>query len=648
LQQDKGHVSGTAARESVVRRDQKWTQSDVDVNVKQERNMSTAESTVAARQSAASSTRVDPITASTIQGALDNIAIEMGFKLMRMAYSSIIRESEDFGAALCDVEGRQLCECAMSTPLQSGPIPGYVRGIIALLKEREQTVAPGDVIIHNDSYRGASHSPDIAFCVPVFRGEQLVGFSVTTAHHLDIGSANPGTCGNTECVDIFAEGLQFRALKVYDRGVRNDVVWQLIRDNVRVPDLVVGDMEAQIAACHVGATRYLELLDRFGSATFALAVEDLFDSAERQMRAQIAKIPDGTYSAKGCVDGFLGKPDPALHMLPLAVSVIVKGSELTVDLTGTAAQLNNYSVNMPLVGTVDVAIWLTLRSILLDSEIHGKVPQNHGLYRPIKITAPLGTLVNPTFPAPTMARATGGNMLADTLMRALAPVLPEQVSAGVANVKAVVFTGVDATQPWVHIEIYEGSYGGRAGLDGLDSVDTLYANTRNNPVEDIESHVPLRVLRYELRESDTCAPGQWRGGCNSIKEVELLSAGFIAVEGDGHAHASWGFDGGCDGALAKTLLTRASGDRVELPSMLNAIPVARGDRIAVVGGTGGGYGPPTARDPDCVRADVLDGLVSREQAEGAYGVVLSDDLRIDRAATERRRAGMPAAAHGQT
>ena len=219
---------------------------------------------------------IDPVTASVIQGALETIAIEMGYKLMRMSYSSIIRESEDFGAALCDAEGRQLCESKQSTPLQSGPIPGYVRGILRQFAERGEEIKPGDVIMHNDAYAGASHGPDVGFCVPVFHQGELVGFSVTTAHHLDIGALAPGSCGIVEAVDAYAEGLQFKALRVYNAGERNDAIWQILRDNIRVSDLVVGDMEAQVAAARIGADRFKELLDRYGIDTVQAASEALF------------------------------------------------------------------------------------------------------------------------------------------------------------------------------------------------------------------------------------------------------------------------------------------------------------------------------------------------------------------------------------
>ncbi|MEA2263494.1 MAG: N-methylhydantoinase, partial [Acidobacteriaceae bacterium] len=176
---------------------------------------------------------IDPVTAQVIWGSLESIAIDMGHKLTRMSYSSIIRESEDFGAALLDVDCQQLCESAFSTPLQLGPIPGYVRGIKQIFGERDEEFLPGDVIMHNSPYHGASHGPDVAFCVPVFRGEQLIGFSVTTAHHLDIGALVPGSCGIVDAADAYAEGLQFKAIKVYEKGVRNRQVWNFLKDNIR-------------------------------------------------------------------------------------------------------------------------------------------------------------------------------------------------------------------------------------------------------------------------------------------------------------------------------------------------------------------------------------------------------------------------------
>jgi N-methylhydantoinase B len=376
-------------------------------------------------------------------------------------------------------------------------------------------------------------------------------------------------------------------------------------------------------------------VDRYSLPVLTAAVDDLFDYSERLMRQEIEKIPDGIYSATGRIDGFLGTDDPALKNLPICVTVTVKGSDMTIDLAGTAPQVDGHAINMPFVGTVDVALWLTIRSILLDSELIGNIPQNDGLFRPIHIVAPRGCIANPIFPAPTIARFAPGNIVADTLMKALAPAVPEKVCAGVANLKAITFTGFTGESQWVHIEIFEGSYGGRYGKDGMDSVDTLYANTRNNPIEDIETHVPLRVTRYEFRE-DACGAGRWRGGWNSVKEVEFLTDGSLSVEGDGHANAPWGFAGGSVGHPSRLDLMKQDGAVQALPSMLPTISVSRGNKVRATGGIGGGYGNPLDRAEEAVLNDVLDGYLTTEDAARRFGVVIEQG-RVDSQATQRWR-----------
>ncbi len=586
----------------------------------------------------AQSCAIDSITASVVQGALENIAVEMGYKLMRMSYSSIIRESEDFGAALVDANGRGLAESAQSTPLQSGPIPGYIRGILKALHGRGDTVRPGDVIMHNDAYGGASHGPDVAFAVPVFHEGQLVAFAATTAHHLDIGALSPGSCGIVDAIDAYAEGLQFKAIKVYDRGVRNDAVWQLLRDNIRVSDLVVGDMEAQIAASRIGAERLAALIERYGYERFTAACTAVMDYAERLMRQAIAALPDGDYTASTMIDGFLDSPDPQKRHLPIVATVKVRGEEIEVDLTGTAGQVPDRPINMPFEGTVDVAVWLTIRSVLLDTAVCGHIPVNDGLLRPIRITAPLGSLANPVFPAPTIARFCPGNQVADTVMKALAQALPGQVSAGISNLKVIAFSGLQHGKQWVHMEIFEGSYGGRGGLDGMDAVDTLYANTRNNPIEDIESHLPLRVSRYELREGGIGA-GEWRGGLGSVREFAYLSDGGASVEGEGHAFAPWGLGGGKPGSPAELRLVRQDGSVEMLPSKVPHMRIRAGERFTCIGPAGGGYGEPHLRDSALVRDDVADGLLSNEAARRDYGVALTPSGTVDETETARLRSG---------
>lgn len=582
--------------------------------------------------------RTDPVTAAVIQGALQTIAIEMGYKLMRMSYSSIIRESEDFGAALTDADGNQIAESLQSTPLQSGPIPGYVRNVIDVMKQRGDVFRPGDVIMHNDPYGGASHGPDIALIVPVFHDGDLIGFSATTAHHLDVGALSPGSCGIVDALDVYAEGLQFKAIKVWDAGKRVDAVWQILTDNVRAPGMVVGDMEAQVAAGRIGAERFAELVARHGAATVHDASLQMMEHSERMMRAAIAALPDGTYSATTLIDGYLDDPDPKRRDLPITVTLTVEGDELTVDLTGTADQVPDRPINMPFVGTVDIAIWLTVRSVLLDSDVHGYIPQNSGLTRPIHIIAPKGCLANPKFPAPVIARFTPGNQLADTVMKALAQAAPEQVSAGIGNLKVIAFSGLRDETHWVHMEIFEGSYGGRFSRDGMDAVDTLYANTRNNPIEDIESHLPMRVTRYELREG-TAGPGKWRGGFGAIRAFQFLEPGGFSVEGEGHAHQPWPFRGGNPGTTAALDLAHTARETESLPSKVPYHPTEAGDTFIAYGASGGGYGPAAERDPTRVLDDVLDDLITIEAAKRDYGVVIRDRA-VDLQATAALRAKM--------
>ncbi|MDR3495992.1 MAG: hydantoinase B/oxoprolinase family protein [Ancalomicrobiaceae bacterium] len=582
------------------------------------------------------SSRVDPVTGAVIQGALESIAVEMGHKLMRMSYSSIIRESEDFGTALTDATGRQLCECKMSTPLQSGPIPGYIRGILKELAARGETVEPGDVIMHNDPYGGASHGPDVAFVVPVFLDGTLIGFSATTAHHLDIGAQTPGSTGIVDAVDTYAEGLQFKAIKVIERGRRNEQVWKLLRANIRASALVVGDMEAQVRTSEIGAERFLALVRHYGLKTVMDAFEDLLDYSERLMRKAIADLPDGQYSALTHIDGYLDDPDPAYRDLPIKVTLTVEGDTITVDLTGTAPQVSDRPINMPLVGTVDIAIWLTLRSILLDSIVYGSIPQNEGLTRPIRIVAPRGSLANPIFPAPVIARFCPGNQLADTVMKALAQAVPAQVSAGIGNLRVIAFSGIENERQWVHMEILEGSYGGRFRSDGMDAVDTLFANTRNNPIEDIESHLPIRVERYQLRDH-AAAAGRTRGGVGSVREFTFLADGAFSVEGDGHKFEPWGHDGGGAGRTASLRFVHARGEIEHLPSKVRFHKTRKGDRLISEGPCGGGYGNPFERDPDQVLGDVLEGFIDAEGAARDYGVAIVGQA-IDRAATAKLRA----------
>ena len=307
-----------------------------------------------------------------------------------------------------------------------------------------------------------------------------------------------------------------------------------------------------------------------------------------------------------------------------------------VDLTGTAPQVPDRPINMPLEGTADIAIWLTIRSVLLDTEIHGHIPVNAGPDPADHHRRAQGVPGQPDLPRPDHRPLLPRQPARRHGDEGAVAAMPGNVSAGIGNLKVIAFSGLKDETHWVHMEIFEGSYGGRLGKDGMDAVDTLYANTRNNPIEDIETHLPLRVLRYELRE-DVAGAGKWRGGLGSVREFTFLSDGGASVEGEGHRYRPWGFLGGSEGMPAKLDL-RTRQHHAALPSKVPHMDIAKDGRFVCYGPAGGGYGNPLERDPAKVADDVLDEVISVETALKDYGVVVSAKGAVDEAATTHQRA----------
>ncbi|MEP4104566.1 MAG: hydantoinase B/oxoprolinase family protein, partial [Nitratireductor sp.] len=459
---------------------------------------------------------VDPITLQVIGGALHSIADQMGTVLYRMSYSSIIRESQDLGAGLFDRDYNTLCE-SDSTPMHIGSLPGYLRGIEKSIPLDQWQ--PGDVVIHNHPYFGASHSPDIAIVMPVFFEDELVGFSANTAHHIDIGAATPGLI--MDIPDVYAEGMLLNGIKLFEAGKRNDTMWKYIRDNTRVPSQVMNDLEAQIASAELGVARFQQLMEKYGRATVLRATRQLMDYTENMLRREIAKIPDGEYVAEGFLD------DDGRNRgvtLPLKVTVRVAGDAVEVDLTGSSAQVPT-AYNVPFEGSTKVACFFAFRALLLDTYTHSEyIPQNEGSFRPVKVTAPLGSIFNPIAPAAAEARFAQIQRIVDLIIKALAPVLPDKCTAGNAAVLSfAAYSGVrESGDYWVFLEVNEAAMGGRPQSDGPDTIEELMRNTRNNPLEDLGMHLPLICDRYEIRDDAAPGAGKFRGGAGVVKSQRFL------------------------------------------------------------------------------------------------------------------------------
>ena len=575
---------------------------------------------------------IDAVTIRVLGGAFATIAREMAHTLYRMSNSSIIRESEDIGCGIFDAVGRELCESETS-PMHIGSLPSYIRGFMGKLGD---CIEDGDVIIHNHPYHGASHTPDLAVAIPIFLEGKLLGFAACTAHLIDTGAAAPGL--NIDLIDIFAEGTLYNGIKLYERGVLNQSVWAILQDSVRTPEDNASDIQAMISASRLGRDRYLKLIGRYGLNTVLGAAEYWMDYSERRLRTEIAAIPDGDYSSVSWLDHDGRNLDQPLKV---AVTVRKRGNDIVIDLTGSADEVET-GFNVPFEGSLKVGCYYAIRTLFLDqATTEDFVPQNEGIFRPVAVVAPLGSIFNPRFPRACSARMAQIQRVIDCIIRAVAPVMPQQVTAGnAATVMSVSYSGFDRQrdQYWVCVEVNEGSYGGRARKDGLDAIDNLMANTRNVPCEEIELHFPLRVERYELRPEAPGA-GRFRGGSGHVRDVRFLVDGFFSCNGDRVMEAPRGLFGGSDGLGARLVFNPGSGNEAEWPSKLSGRKVKAGDVIRVVGPSSGGYGDPFVREPALVLRDYLDGIINARDARESYGVVIDATGHcIDELATGRLRS----------
>ncbi|WP_312528204.1 hydantoinase B/oxoprolinase family protein [Paracoccus sp. (in: a-proteobacteria)] len=584
-------------------------------------------------------TQVDPITLQVIRGAFETIAEEMGHVLYRMSFSSIIRESQDLGAGLFDINFNTLCE-SESTPMHIGSIPGYLRGIAETLEDGEWY--EGDVVVHNHPYFGASHTPDLAIVVPIFYQDRLIGFAGNTAHHVDIGAATPGLI--IDVPDVYAEGMLFAGTKLYRKGQPNNAMWNYIRRNSRAAGQLVMDIEAQVASARLGAKRFVELVEKYGESVVFNAANQLMDYAERLTRARISDIPDGDYVAEGWLDDDGRNRD---QRLKVKVTLRVRGDEVEVDLTGSADQTPT-AYNVPFEGSTKVAAYAAFRKLLLDAATSDmRAPSNEGSFRPITVTAPLGSIFNPKAPASAEARFTQCNRMIDLIIRALAPVMPETVIAGSsASISFAAYSGVRPSGDyWVFLEVNEGAYGGRPRSDGPDAIDNLMANTRNNPLEDLAMHLPMICDRYELRDDAFPGAGEFRGGIGVVKSQRVLTPGFITHESERHTEAPWGIFGGTEGATGRCVIYNAKTPEEprEMYSKFSGLAVEADDVMAYYSPNGGGYGNPLKRPAQKVLEDVLDGFYSADHARQVYGVSVDlESETVDMAETAKLRAKLAA------
>jgi N-methylhydantoinase B len=544
--------------------------------------------------------RFDPVTLEVVRNRLDMIAEEMQLTLLRSSCSPIVKEGLDASASLFTVDGVTLAQaCAIPIHLAT-LIPA-----VAEIRRRfpPETMREGDIFILNDPYAGGTHLPDIALIVPVFAAGRLIALAATMTHHQDVGGLAAGSVP-TNATEIYQEGLRLPAVAWARGGIFDETLTAVLRANVRIPDVFIGDLHAQVAACRVGAIRLAEAAARHGDTTLLAAFALLIERSEAMTRAALRAMPEGTWTAEDWLDNDGIALDTPLR---IAVSATVRGGAIHFDLTGSSPQARG-PVNAVPSGSLAAACF-AVRAVT-----DPQIPNNGGCFRPITLTLPEGSIVNPRLPAPVNARSATIKRITGCMLAALAGAVPERMPAPSAGELLVMAFGGQWSdgRPFVTGELLAGGSGAGPGYDGVDAIETDATNCMNLPAEAMELEAPIRIRRWSLRRGSGGA-GTFRGGLGQVKEYEVLDAVAAPLSfshrGERHAIAAQGLAGGGSGARAVSTIHRADG-RVETIRSKCVTALAPGDRVVVETAGGGGWGDARRRDASAAASDVANGKVA--------------------------------------
>ena len=553
------------------------------------------------------SNELDPIAVEVIRNKLEGIANEMQHSLLRSAFSPIVKEGLDASASLFTLGGETLAQ-SISIPIHLGTLIPIVGEI--LKRNPVETLAEGDIFIMNDPYLGGTHLPDIAIIMPVFVDGRLLGLSATMAHHQDVGGMTPGSVP-TNATEIFQEGIRIPPLKLASAGKIDENLMQILRLNVRLPDLFMGDINAQIAACNVGRRRLRELCANYDHQFLSAVFKSLLDRSEVMTRDALGRIPAGEYHYTDYLDNDGIVIDERIR---ISVTVIVDNGEITFDFDQTSAQVKG-PLNCVPSGSLSAACFAV--RVLTGSDI----PTNGGCFRPIHLKLPEGSIVNPREPAAVNARTSTIKRIAGCMVGAFQQVLPDKITADSASEMLILQFGGQHRdgRRFVVGELIASGSGAGIRSDGIDVIETDASNCMNLPVEALELEAPVRVHRFGLRR-DSGGPGEYRGGLGVVREYEILDAEIkLTHRGERHYCAARGCHGGQEGARSFSTIIRASGSEEVIPSK-RVTELTRNDRLIIETAGGGGYGPPSKRSRERVLADILDGKISRKAAVEIYGL----------------------------
>lgn len=563
---------------------------------------------------------LDAIGLHVLHNALTNIAAEMAIVMMKTSYSTIFNEGLDFSTMLLDRGGNIIAERNFA-PAMMGAVNYTLRWTLEELGE--EFFQPGDVVVHNDPYRGNCHIPEHMLMKPIFVEGELIGFAGAIGHLAEVGGKAPGSFAS-DATDVYQEGLRLPPVKLLEGGRYNKQLWRVILANHRTPRNSWGDFHAMIGALNIGERRLTELVGRYDLATVVEGAHLLIDYTERRLRAEIAELPEGSFAASLTVedDGVGTEP------FDVQVKLVIKDGRIIADFTGSSPQVRG-----PMNCTFVVAAAALYNAVFSVTDPLDQIPRNSGCYRPLQVIAPAGTVVNVRHPGPSV----GGNTdlqpkLIDLLLAAFAKAVPDRVAAATGGSSSnLLFGGVHPeTGRYYSNYNFDGmGTGGTARKDGNDGEVTRHSNCRNTPVEVFEHRYPLLTLRYGLAQ-DSGGAGRHRGGLGTERTIRVMAPEItFSALFDRCKLAGPGLFGGHEGGRAALMVKLAgeSGFRtfqeafgVRSPTKFTNVLLHRGDELYYRAPGGAGFGLPAERDPALVRADVLEGYLSPEAALRDYGV----------------------------
>lgn len=557
-------------------------------------------------------TKIDPFTLEIVKDSLLAAGDEMFVALARTSMCPIIYEVLDYASGLTDAKGNLLT--------QGNGVTGFIGMLTFMVKETLKKypgdeLKPGDVIIINDPYNGGgSHLSDVGLVMPIFYKDELIAFSANKAHWTEVGGKDPGSFTN-DATDIFQEGLQFNCIKLYDEGKVNEGIVEIIRSNVRFPDLSLGDMWAQVAATRTGERRIRELCDKYSKETILAAIENLLDHGEIISRKELAKLPKGVFEAEDYIDtdGIGNGP------FKIKVKVTITDDDFICDFRGSHPQVPG-PMNCSYTGLVSAVRVIFLAMTNPEQDV------NDGVFRPLQVITDQKSIMSAERPVPVSNYFETLLGSLDLIWQALAPHLPNRLTAGHhLSVCAVTLSGLhqDTDEPFLIVEPSVGGWGGGAGQDGASGQFCIAdGETYNVPVEIAETRYGVLLDEYSLRkDGDGAGAGEYIGGKGVIRAYRAMSDGQAATITFGrNKYAPWGMKGGHDGSKNEFYVHKANGEVDGPYGVYPRYQLQKNDVVRLVTGTGGGHGNPLHRDAEQVALDVKNGYFTVQEAEEHFGV----------------------------